>query len=52
MRDDKLGHIHAALPPILKRLGILVDQWVSDSQQFEVVYRRRFNRAVPTSNTG
>ena len=32
MRDDKRSHIHAALPPILKRLDIPVDQWISNSQ--------------------
>ena len=35
LRDDKRGAISAALPPILQRLGINPDSWLSLTQQFE-----------------
>ena len=35
LRDDKRGAISEALPPILQRLGINADSWLSLTQQFE-----------------
>ncbi len=52
IRSDKLGYIDNALPPILDRLQITVDQWRINTTQFEVIHPRRFNRITPQLDTG
>jgi REP element-mobilizing transposase RayT len=52
VRNDKRGYIDNALPPILDRLQITVDQWRINTTQFEVIHPRRFNRIIPQFDTG
>ncbi len=52
IRSDKRGHIDNALPPILDRLQITVDQWRINTTQFEVLHPKRFNRITPQLDTG
>ncbi len=52
MRNDKRGHINSALPPILGRLQITLDQWRLNATQFEVIHSKRFNRVTPSIDTG
>lgn len=46
IRRDKRGAIDAGLPPILSRLGVSSDRWLSNSQHFEKFFRKRFRRAA------
>ncbi len=46
IRDDKRGHISNTLPPILTRLNIPIDEWLTNSQQFEKIVHRRFRKAA------
>jgi hypothetical protein len=41
-RNDKRGAIPNHFSPILQRLGIDTDEWVENTQQFEVIYYRKF----------
>ena len=43
---NKRGSIPQGLPPVLTRLGIKLDNWLIDCQQFEGLYRRRFNKKL------
>jgi REP element-mobilizing transposase RayT len=52
IRSDKRGYIDNALPPILARLQITVDQWRLNSTQFETIHPKRFNRITPQLDTG
>jgi hypothetical protein len=52
IRNDKRGYIDNALPPILDRLQITVDQWRINTTQFETIHPRRFNRIIPQFDTG
>ena len=52
IRSDKRGYIDNALPPILDRLQITVDQWRINTTQFEAIHPRRFNRIIPQFDTG
>jgi hypothetical protein len=52
IRSDKRGSIDNALPPILDRLQITVDQWRINTTQFEAIHSRRFNRIIPQFDTG
>jgi REP element-mobilizing transposase RayT len=51
IRSDKRGYIDNALPPILDRLQITVDQWRVNTTQIEAIHPRRFNRIVPQFDT-
>jgi hypothetical protein len=44
IREDKKGFIVKSLPPILERLGINEQQWLSNAQSFEALYYQRFSR--------
>ncbi len=46
IRDDKLGSISDRLPPILTRLNIPPEQWLSSSQHFEKIVHQRFRKAA------
>ncbi|MFL0796417.1 MAG: transposase [Cellvibrionaceae bacterium] len=46
IRDDKRGHISNKLPPILTRLNIPIEEWLTNSQQFEKIVHRRFRKAA------
>jgi len=52
IRKDKRGFIDTALPPILNRLQITQEQWHLNTTQFEAIHIKRFNRAIPSLNTG
>ncbi len=52
IRSDKRGHIDNALPPILDRLQITLDQWRINTTQFEAIHPKRFNRLTPQLDTG
>ncbi len=52
IRTDKRGHIDNALPPILDRLQITLDQWRLNTTQFEAIHPKRFNRIAPQLDTG
>ena len=52
IRSDKRGYIDHALPPILNRLQITLDQWHINTTQFEVIHPGRFNRQTPQLDTG
>ena len=50
VRDDKRGHIPNNLTPILARLNIDTDNWLTNSQHFENI---RLSRAsIPTRHSG
>jgi REP element-mobilizing transposase RayT len=52
IRNDKRGSIDDALPPILDRLQVSVEQWRLNTTQFEGIHARRFNRLTPNLDTG
>ena len=52
VREDKRGSIPADLPPILDRLNIPLNRWLSSVTQFEAVHHRRFNYKPKIQNTG
>lgn len=52
IRDDKRGYIDNALPSILDRLQITLDQWRLNTTQFETIHPRRFNRIARWQDTG
>ena len=52
VRVDKRGSIPADLPPILKRLNIPLNRWLSSATQFESVHRRRFNGKPTIQKSG
>ena len=52
IRRDKRGYIDNALPPILNRLQITIDQWHINTTQFETIHPGRFNRQIPQLDTG
>jgi hypothetical protein len=52
IRSDKRGYIDHALPPILNRLQITLDQWHINTTQFKVIHPGRFNRQAPQLDTG
>ena len=52
IRDDKRSFIGDTLPPILTRLQISAEQWRTDATQFEQIHTRRFNRMMPSIDTG
>jgi hypothetical protein len=52
IRSDKQGRIEGALPPILDRLEITVDQWRINTSQFEAIHPKRFNRLQSQLDTG
>lgn len=52
IRDDKRGTIDTALPPILDRLGISLEQWTVNTTRFEAIHNRRFNRIAACFDSG
>ena len=44
LRPDKRGAIPGHLPPILQRLNIDCDTWLTNATQFEQNYNRKFSR--------
>ncbi len=46
IRDDKRGSIPDKLSPILTRLNIPPQQWLSSSQHFEKIVHRRFRKSA------
>ena len=52
IRSDKRGYIDSALPPILDRLQITLDQWRINTTQFEAIHPTRFNRLKSALDTG
>ena len=52
IRSDKHGHIDQAMPSILNRLQISLDQWRSNTTQFEAIHPGRFNRQILQLDTG
>ena len=52
VRHDKRGSIDNALPPILCRLQLSLEQWHLNATQFESIHSRRFNRIMPNIDTG
>jgi len=52
IRSDKRRYIDNALPPILDRLQITMDQWCINTTQFEAIHPKRFNRISPQFDTG
>lgn len=54
IRDDKRGHIHRALPPILSRLGFEAEDWLSACTRVEqgqlVGSHRAIKAALPHLN--
>jgi hypothetical protein len=52
IRSDKRGYIDSALPPILDRLQITLDQWRINTTQFEAIHPKRFNRLKSALDTG
>jgi hypothetical protein len=52
IRDDKRGSIDQAIPPILARLQIDLEQWRINTTAFEAIHARRFNRQRPCLDTG
>jgi hypothetical protein len=47
IREDKKGFIVKSLPPILERLGINEQQWLSNVKSFEAFYYQRFAQHRP-----
>ena len=52
IRDDKRGFIDRDLPPILNRLQISPEQWLMNTTKFESIHAGRFNRIMPSIDTG
>ena len=48
VREDKLGAITAAQPPILERLNIQPKNWLKHATEFEYYHPKVFNREEPT----
>ncbi|GAB3103478.1 hypothetical protein GCM10027217_25930 [Pseudomaricurvus hydrocarbonicus] len=46
VRNDKRGSIPEHLPPILKRLNIRAELWLTNSQHFEKIVHRRFRKSA------
>lgn len=46
VRAKKRGAIPGHLPPILQRLGIPADDWLTNSQDFEKMVHRRFKQSA------
>lgn len=46
VRAGKRGSIDATLPPILLRLGIPAEEWLTNTQHFERFFRRKFRRSA------
>ncbi|NHO67786.1 hypothetical protein G8770_19755 [Aestuariicella hydrocarbonica] len=46
IRDDQRGSIPEHLPPILKRLNIRAELWLTNSQHFEKIVHRRFRKSA------
>jgi putative transposase len=46
IRKNKRGAIDYDLPPILERLNIPAEEWLTSSQHFEKVIHRRFRRCA------
>jgi hypothetical protein len=44
VREDKRGAIPSHLPPILDRLSLSFEEWLSNATQFELIYQSRFKR--------
>ena len=44
IREDKRGYIKQSTPPILERLAVNNNDWLTNSNQFEKVFHTRFNR--------
>ena len=52
IRNDKRSHINNNQPPILERLNIDSNRWLSSTTQFEMVHRKRFGSKPAQLNTG
>jgi len=52
MRNDKRGFIDNALPPILHRLQLSLEQWQLNTTCFETIHAGRFNRITANIDTG
>ena len=52
MRNDKRGYIDNALPPILHRLQLSLEQWQLNTTRFEAIHAARFNRITANIDTG
>ncbi|MCP4389501.1 MAG: transposase [Gammaproteobacteria bacterium] len=52
IRSDKRGFIDSDLPSILTRLQISPEQWRINTTRFETIHARRFNRVIPSLDTG
>ena len=52
IRSDKREHIDNASPPILARLKISSEQWLTNTTQFEATHPKRFNRIVAQLDMG
>lgn len=52
VREDKRGFIPVNLPPVLERLNIPINRWLSSATQFEAIHHRRFNSKPNVQNTG
>lgn len=44
IREDKRGSIPNQLPPILERLNLNQQNWLTNSTQFEMIYHKKFAR--------
>ncbi|MGK0501128.1 MAG: hypothetical protein ACJAYG_002782 [Oceanicoccus sp.] len=42
-RQDKRGFIPTTLLPILRRLAIDADEWIVNTQKFEMIFYKKFN---------
>ena len=42
IRPDKRGAIPDNLPPILERMGIDLETWLSNTGEFDSIYGKRF----------
>ena len=49
IRTDKKGFISGQLSPILERLRVNRDEWLSNATQFEANYRRCFQVQIKTT---
>ena len=50
--NDKRGYFDPNLPPILERLDIDVNRWLSSATQFETLHRQRFGNKPKLRDTG
>ena len=50
-REDKRGFIKETTPPILERLSINDQEWLINSNQFEKVFNKQFNRRQIKANS-